>query len=795
MRRRNAKLLAGALALVLCLPAAAQAANRRGQDGEVRTRLTREDFQANRLFKQAQDYIEAGQDARGVKMMETIIDQFPLSFVKFKAYLALGRHYLDERNSKKALWPLQQLKQLEQLTGEDEELTGDALDIYLEGMYLTGVAYYQGRQYDAAFPVLRRITRTHPNTVWANQSYYYIGMSHFAQENWKKAIEALSLVGTFVGESDEDGSMRFIEAGSRFYVKIEDDDLPVLHRLGREIRVEIRSDSGDREEVVCIPLNRSGDIFIGSIPTEIDSFSEDKMDDEVLQVLGGDEISTRYIDQNTFAGERNVERASRATVISSGRVTFTLATHKENTDRAYLDGDVYLKVHDADLDRTDEADQVNVKLVSRYIDEEEHDEQLSSVRGIDIDALLNDEGPRERWKVRDSVEIVLTETELEEEDPDGERSGNADTPAETDAENQPIRSGVFIGSKKITKLMSGREADPGDDILNAKVGDQIQVQYVDALHIKGRDDKTLTAEVNVVGEFDADLEVSNDVVENAVDLAKKNLVEAEAYLELGRIFSDMGLKKRGGVKCDDAIRRLDEVIEIEAPLPTDKRQRAYQLKWQAQMVKGDLGKAMQTCQDFNETYPQSPMVDDALKEMGRIHMEKKNYDLAESVFRHILDLKNSQVKDEAQFHLAEVTEKTALEAALENNEENPELAALSAAVPEYRKCAEEFPESEFAGPALSRLVDYYIKTKDFMTATEMLKNVFDEHPDADFLDQMLLKWTLVAYQMGDKELAMEKCTELLFNYPDSKFAPQAKGIRQKLEKMLGTSSGGGSGDA
>ena len=34
----------------------------------------------------------------------------------------------------------------------------------------------------------------YPNTIWANQAYYYIGMCHFQRRSWSNAIEALNLV-------------------------------------------------------------------------------------------------------------------------------------------------------------------------------------------------------------------------------------------------------------------------------------------------------------------------------------------------------------------------------------------------------------------------------------------------------------------------------------------------------------------------------------------------------------------------------------------------------------------------
>ena len=66
--------------------------------------------------------------------------------------------------------------------------------------------------YAAAFPILRKITTNYPNTSWANQAYFYIGMSHYRMGNWNKAIDSLSLVGTEVDAAEGDDLGR-IEIG------------------------------------------------------------------------------------------------------------------------------------------------------------------------------------------------------------------------------------------------------------------------------------------------------------------------------------------------------------------------------------------------------------------------------------------------------------------------------------------------------------------------------------------------------------------------------------------------------
>jgi TolA-binding protein len=157
--------------------------------------------------------------------------------------------------------------------------------------------------------------------------------------------------------------------------------------------------------------------------------------------------------------------------------------------------------------------------------------------------------------------------------------------------------------------------------------------------------------------------------------------------------------------------------------------------------------------------------------IAKIRMENKEYTAAISVFSQVLSLPKSTAKAEAQFRIAEATER--------NSKPGSE-----AAIAQYKLCAARFPDSAFAGPALAKLVDYHIEKNDFAQANELLEQIFQDYPDADFLPSMLLKWTLVAYKSGDIPKAREKCSKLLFEYPESSFAASARKILPQIEARL-----------
>lgn len=689
------------------------------------------DFAAGRMLRRAIDLVSAGETDRGVRMLEAVIEQYPTSDVRFQAYLELGRYHLDEYNHAQAISYLGNVRELQRR----EQLTPEFREILLESMYLTGVAYFQMRDYSKAFPVLRRITTDYPNSVWANQSYYYIGMCHFVQERWSRAIEALSMVGTHIDAEGEQAE--YVEAGRRLYVKVQDGDLPILYELGEECIVVIETASGDRETIVCVPLASGSDTFIGSIPTAVGT---PVPNDGTLQVVGGDDITVTYHDMNTEDGEYNVPRVSTVRVVSSGSVLFTLGDFESRARNAFIGQPVFVMLEDADLDVSPERDSAEVRVYSRYrMEDHERDDRPSGIG----DFLVREE----EYRIRDELIVALREI----------------------GEGQVVRTGRFGGSFMTMEPMLEDSAIKPDNHLIVVQGDEIIVEYTDELHGDGAYPRGVTASINVAGVIDTSPRASQNVVFDETVSARRNNVEAAAYLELAKIFKDMGLMDGAGVRAAEGLSRVDETIRTRVAIPPELREEAFKLKWELHLVMNDYEAAIATCQVFNQLFPHSPFVDEALLGIGRIHMEAGNYAQAVSVFEEILQLEQSMAKAEAQFRIAEAVERQ---------------IGLERAIPHYRQVASRYSDSAFAGPALGKLIDFAIEMRDYGQASEMLTQVFADYPDAEFLDAMLLKWVMVAFRMGDFETAHQKGTELLFEYPGSQFAARAQEILPRIEQRL-----------
>jgi TolA-binding protein len=757
-------MLAIAIAATMLLPQAAEAQRQRRSRGEAAQGQAEGskqgeggNYAAFQLLRKGQELLDSGEHDRGAKILETIVEQYPADPIRFRAYLALGKHALSRSQQMEAIGYLRNLKALEQ---PGKELEGEDRDLFLESLYLQGMAFFQTRQYSQAFPLLRRITNDFPNTVWANQSYYYIGMCHFAQGNWNKAIEALGLVGTFVDDAGDE--LEFAEAGRRFYVKIHDTDLPVLEKLGEEVKVTIASGSGDSETVSLVPLPGDEHASLGSVATTL---GKAVPDDGTLQVIGGDTISTSYVDGNTLEGKKDVARSRQVRVVGTAAVSFTRGDFESPADAAFPGQPVFVALSDADLDLSDAADTATVRVIARFKEEEETDG--SPATGVDIERLLKSE--EDRWRTRDEITVPLTEF-LPAADGEAPASG-------------PVHSGRFRGQFSLGKFVEDQPVDRADQLLSVAIGDELVATFVDERHIGGTTPRTATATIPVASEIDSRPRAVQYEVADPVVAAKKSLVEAEAFLELGRIFRAMGLAKGAKEKVDEGLTRVEPIIRRSGAIPSSLTEQAFRAKWDLHITAGDYESAIKTCELFNKLYPESPFVDQALLQIGRIKEEQRDATGAIAVYKRILGLKSSQIKPEAQYRIARALESQ------ETPSGDPLPGAAERAIVEYKTCAERYPDSPFAGESLGKLIDYHIEKKDNAAASELLDQVFQDYPDAQFLDAMLLKWVMVAYRMGDVQKAHDKCTQLLFEYPASPYAERGRAIMPKIEAKLKPAGG------
>jgi TolA-binding protein len=256
----------------------------------------------------------------------------------------------------------------------------------------------------------------------------------------------------------------------------------------------------------------------------------------------------------------------------------------------------------------------------------------------------------------------------------------------------------------------------------------------------------------------------------------------------------MGLKKGAVLKAAEGLERVEAVLKTDSPIPSNLKEEAFKIRWNLFLTIEDYRRAMETCRLFSRLFPDSPFVDQAMMGLADIHLRNKEYALARQIYSQVTRLPNSMVKAEAQFKIAQTTEEedmaraeaTALKKGMT---EVADKGASERAIQQYKLCAEKFPESQFAGRSLGKVVDYYILSKDYTRADDLLEQIFQDYPDGNFLDEMLLKWVEVSSRMGNNQKAYDKCSQLMFEYPASQYAAKAKeqlgALKAAIEKPAG----------
>ncbi|MEM7393633.1 MAG: tetratricopeptide repeat protein, partial [Verrucomicrobiota bacterium] len=585
------------------------------------------DRRAKHLYDKAVELMEYKQYERGLAMLNTVVRDNQGSILAHQAHMAMGKHYLDQHKTREAL---NHFLLLTRLLAPDpvEKQSEDVEALYHESLYQAGYAQYQAGQYNAAFPLFRRLTEVAGKTKWANMAYFYIGMSHYNLKNWNKAIDSLSLVGTEVEDTGDE--LGRIEIGQRFYARIKDADVPVLRKIGQPVKAEIKVSSGDTEIVEGVPVPGKKHELLTSVPTALGS---PKPRDGVLQLVGGDTVSVTYLDDSTLDGRKGVARTGKVRAVSTGTVGFFLGDYETPAYIAYPGQPQVLMLRDADLDVSSGAETVTLTVKSSY--KVEAKDAADSDDVLDIFALEDEE--EDVWKERDSITVTLTES----------------------GDGPEIRTGTFLGKIKLAPAEPGVEPKSSDRILHTDELDELSVAYVDEVHLYGDEPRESVSRIKVSGSVNSGVTADQYVVFEALLKARKGSVEAEALSGLGGIYKDMGLDQRAAMRANEALGKVDPIIMNRKQLPGDLVEQAFKLKWESELLKDDFKSATATCLAFNRLYPESVLADEALMTLGRSLADRREFKQAVETYNRVLELQNPISAAEAQFRSGETLQNQA----------------------------------------------------------------------------------------------------------------------------------------
>ncbi len=687
------------------------------------------DQQARDMLRRGERLLESGELERGVNLLSAIPLNFPDSTVRFAAYLALGRYYIEENNFQLAARNL-----LRAVESEETEITEEAY-------FRLGVAWYQMGDFGRAFSALRRVTEDYSWSEFANEAYYYIGKSHFRLSNWSRAVEAFRMVGTTVPPNLDE--VNLVESGERFYIKIQDKDLRVLERVGEDLDVRVRTSSGDEEVVRLKPFDAEGEYYFGYIDMEQ---GEAAADDGVLQVKGGDEIVVEYIDRQTASGESDKPRVARSRLVSTARAGFMDGAFREYVEGVFEGQTTFIQVMDHDASVSPSPDTVNVVVSSRFIPRPEGltDEEAA----VYMDAEAEEQ-------IRDTMELTLTET--------GPHTGR-------------FTARLLVAEDPESAGDSRRRDIP---VLKAAAGDDIVLEYLDEEHIEGLEDPRMrkARAVLLTGQIQ-DVRIVHREVDSEILRARKNLLEARTYLRLAEIFKDVGLFDRASENADIGIEKIDDIIRrsLRVSIDQDMVHEAYRVKWELMLAKGDLQGAISVSREMLALFPTSSLVDVAFMQIARAKIEGGRLVDAEPILRGLLNTSSdSEIRAEAQFMIGQIREQRAEMASGPHRRAN-----YATAIAAYQEVVDNYPRSPYAGEALSKVIDFQIDQGDYSRSVEMLETVFMDYPDGDFLDGMLFKWAVVLVRMSRPDEALGKVDQLVLSYPESPYVDRG----QQLARML-----------
>lgn len=765
-----------------------------------------EDRAARKLIEAGDARYEAEETNKAVEIWQSVIERYPRSRVRFEAYMRLGNYFLDrERAYDRARAQFEAIASEE---NRDEEQRAEAT-------LKIGICFYHARNYGKCFQVMRDVIEKFPISKHVNEAYYYIGLGHFQLGHYSRAIAALEKVGTTLSEGDS--RIDKIEAGKRFFVKIEDADLAVLEP-GQSVEVQCQTTSGDTETIQCYPVGRNVRIVLGSITTGL---GKPQAYNGSLEVKGDDKVTVTYIDKHTADRKFDQPVKFEGKVVGDALAAITDGAYSESIGGAVLGKVVNIQVTDFDRDLTDKADTIKatVEVYRRKTEAELQNELVEAATKEGGAALTNENGELpepEKFKLVDRVEVVLTEAELKqqrfgltedalaplpktEEKPaepkpaesetdvsqeteNGEANTAADSPAETNKDDQPsatlpqddsIHTGVFRVS---VPLAQSEEADQGDDTLQAVTGDVIRVTYLDEKHT-GEGVNQVQAEAKAIQGDLSNVRVTRAVINDQELRIQTALKSANALTNIGNRYKEFGLKSNADAKYQQALAICEGVTRDARALGGNLLEQTYVQLWQIyfQMDRLELAAAM--AERLQREFPNSGFVDDALLQLADVARKQDNLRRAIGIYTRLVNMKDSQLRGEAQFGIAQCYEQMALAAT-----ENSAAQLYDRAFQEYQKVYEQFPESGRVGEAVAKMANYYYQQKDYGRAIDTFETVLANHPDAKFLDVILFNYGRCLYRMNRRGEARQRFDQLIADYPESTLAPDAKKISDALAK-------------
>ncbi len=761
-----------------------------------------EDRAARKLLQAGELRFDAGEEDKAIEIWESVIERYPRSRIRFEARLKLGEFYLVRKNAYDKARVHFEAVAREENRDQDQRA---------EAVLKTGACFYEARHYGQCFKVMRRVIEEFPVSEQVNEAYYYIGLGHFKQGHYGRAIAALEKVGTAVAK--EDKSAEKLEAGKRFFVKIEDADLAILER-NEVVKIKVTTTEGDEEILECLPIGRNVRVVLGSLPTALGKATKGNGQ---LDVTGTARVKVEYVDAHTADRKFDAKRDKQVIVVGNAMVSVMDGAYAESLTGVVLGKEANLQVLDADRDVGDGADvlKARVEVLRRKTAEEIEDEKAKLIAEGKLlpDGSKNDPDNRQPprppvipgvdpveeepeidpFKVVDTLESVLTEVRLpkpgrvvEELAPQSVEPGNSEPVGSEDPgdispepaagvpsvepEDKSIHTGTFRTTVPVDQV---EEAIKNDDRLQARSGDYIRITYIDQLNTTPGP-RTLNMRAKCVEGNLGGVRVTKTEINDAELALKTKLKTADALTHIGTQYRDFGLDDKAQVKYQEALSVCEEIADEARRIGGGILEETYVQLWRIYFAMDKLNLAGAMSLRLQREFPDSIYLDEAILQQARVAQKRGDYARAVTLYQNLARLNKSQLRGEGQYGIGECYEQMA-KGVTGNNEQMFERAFQA-----YKAVFEQFPESGRVGDAVAKMANFYYVKKDYARAVDIFEKVLSDHPDANFLDVILFNYGRCLYRMDRKGEAGKKFNQLIDEFPESQLAPEAKRIAQAL---------------
>ena len=262
---------------------------------------------------------------------------------------------------------------------------------------------------------------------------------------------------------------------------------------------------------------------------------------------------------------------------------------------------------------------------------------------------------------------------------------------------------------------------------------------------------------------------------------RTKLRTADALTNIGNRYKEFGLKTNSQSKYEQALQVCEEIMQDASKLGGRLLEETYVQLWKIYFEMDRLELAAALAERLQREFPQSGFVDDALLQLAEVARKQGDLTRAVGIYTRLVNMKDSQLRGEAQFGVAQCYEKMAEDATAQNNPAGA-TQLYDRAFQEYKRVYDNFPDSGRVGEAVAQMANYYYRQQDYARAVDTFETVLANHPDARFLDVILFNYGRCLYRMNRRPEARQRFDQLIQDYPESPLAADAKKISDALAK-------------